>query len=131
MITNIPVDLINIVFYYIDDDYKSVLVKEIPDIEKIFIKNKYKIKLHDYYNIKTIDKFNNIYEINKVKSHSNLKSFEKYDWKNIILNSITHLTFDKYFNESVNNLPNFITHLTFGNNFNQNVDNLPNSITHL
>jgi hypothetical protein len=45
--------------------------------------------------------------------------------------SITHLTFDDYFNKPVSNLPVLITHLTFGAYFNQPVDNLPASVTHL
>ena len=67
-------------------------------------------------------------------------------------NSITNLTFGRYFNQLVDatrknkiftgapknnivfdgdNLPNSLTHLTFGFSFNKSVDNLPNSITHL
>ncbi len=43
----------------------------------------------------------------------------------------THLTLQKRFNQSIDNLPNSITHLTLGNYFNQPINNLPNSITDL
>lgn len=43
--------------------------------------------------------------------------------------SVTYLTFEDDFNDSINNLPNSITHITFGENFNALVNNLPLSQT--
>ena len=50
---------------------------------------------------------------------------------NDLLNSITHLTFDYYFNQPVDKLPNGITHLTFGICFNQTLDGLPYSVCNI
>ena len=53
--------------------------------------------------------------------------------KRCISNSLTHLTFGRYFNRDIKGcIPNSVTHLTFGYNFNQNIkDCIPNSVTHL
>ena len=48
-----------------------------------------------------------------------------------LLEIITHLTFGRFFNQIVNNLPTSIIYLTFGQLFNKAVDNLPKNITHL
>jgi hypothetical protein len=48
--------------------------------------------------------------------------------------NLTHLTFGKKFNQSIDNLPNSLTHLIFNSidgDFNQSMDNLPESITHI
>ena len=62
-----------------------------------------------------------------------LKLNDKYSFLKNLPSCINHLTltFDNYFNQSVDNLPIGITHLTFGENFYQSVDNLPIGITHL
>ena len=46
-------------------------------------------------------------------------------------NSITHLFFGYFFDQSVDKLPSSITHLTFGVGFNNPINLLPDSITHL
>src|SRR5574343_301966 len=48
-----------------------------------------------------------------------------------LFNSITHLTFNYDFDQTVDNLPVTLTHLTFGHKFNQEVNNLPANLTHL
>jgi hypothetical protein len=44
---------------------------------------------------------------------------------------LTHLTFGRCFDQSVDRLPASLTHLTFGWSFNRPVDRLPTSLTHL
>ena len=48
-----------------------------------------------------------------------------------LFDSITHLTFDNSFNETVNTLSATLTHLTFGYYFNQKVDTLPATLKQL
>lgn len=45
--------------------------------------------------------------------------------------SLTHLSFNKNFNQQVFNLPPSLTHLTFGHKFNQSIATFPPSLTHL
>src|SRR5437763_1352899 len=55
--------------------------------------------------------------------------------KDVLPNSLTHLTFGYYFNQPLTKdvLPNNLTQLTFGHNFNQSLtkDVLPNNLTQL
>ena len=48
-----------------------------------------------------------------------------------LLARLTHLTFGRDFNRSVDSLPQGLTHLTFGRYFNQSVDSLPQGLSHL
>jgi len=51
---------------------------------------------------------------------------------NIMDLMVTHLTFDNFFDQSIDNcIPESVTHIMFGRNFNQPVDNLPQLITHI
>eukprot|EP01112_Ceratiomyxa_fruticulosa_P016398 TRINITY_DN4946_c0_g1_i1.p1 TRINITY_DN4946_c0_g1~~TRINITY_DN4946_c0_g1_i1.p1 ORF type:complete len:283 (+),score=34.86 TRINITY_DN4946_c0_g1_i1:90-938(+) len=49
----------------------------------------------------------------------------------LLLQQLTHITFGKSFNRSVDRLPNSITHLQFGEYFNQLPNFLPCNLTHL
>ena len=53
------------------------------------------------------------------------------EMRNLLPNSITHLTFGDYFNQDVNNLPNSLIYLSFSWDFNQDISKLPKSITYL
>lgn len=44
---------------------------------------------------------------------------------------ITRLSFGKFFNQKVDDLPPTLTHLKFGDKFKQKVDHLPSGLTHL
>jgi hypothetical protein len=45
--------------------------------------------------------------------------------------TLTHLTFGCYFNQSVDKLPETLTHLTLGDKFNKSVNYLPKNIKNL
>lgn len=45
--------------------------------------------------------------------------------------SITHLTFNNCYDETVDHLPPKITHLSLSNSFRKNIDHLPQTLTHL
>lgn len=47
------------------------------------------------------------------------------------VNKLTHLSFGKYFNQNIDNLPQSLTHLTFDTCFDQKIDNLPKSLIYL
>lgn len=82
----------------------------------------------------------NIYIVYDISKHVNMLKFfltshDNYQYKviekkpegNIFFgNQITHLTFPRRFNKSVNGLiPNSVTHLKFGDNFNSSVGEIP------
>src|SRR6202042_3134553 len=101
-------DVINVILSYLEDKSKVKLLM----LNKETTKKMYDIIFFDeFHDEETIIKMTNM--LTKFKKIAN------YNMNIEVPNSVTHLTFDDYFNQSIkDSIPNSVTHLIFGNCFN-------------
>jgi hypothetical protein len=128
-----------------DDDKKRRTIYDVFKIKEKITKNQQILGYIEYYNdnetllnikkIKFKIKFqikNLILLLKIIPCLTIIKNFANID--NTLfghLDNLNFLSFNQYFNQSVDNLPQNLTHLSFGDKFNKPVDNLPQKITHL
>src|SRR5579872_6029748 len=81
----------------------------------------------------TVSNTNIVNHIPASVTHLNFDKCFDENIKDCIPNTITHLTFGCFFNRNIKDcILNTVTHLTFGWAFNQDIKNcIPNSVTHL
>jgi hypothetical protein len=79
--------------------------------------------IHDLYKLKLIK-----HNLTHLKFNRN---FNDYVYNYNLPATITHLIFGMNFNKQVDNLPETLQHLEFGYHFTRSVNNLPNGLTYL
>src|ERR1700761_9465678 len=94
----------------LDDYSKNSLIKTCQEINKL----KFLITYINKYNYKKIK--------NKIKKGYKFEKICYVTDNNYIQTSVTHLTFDYFFNQDIKGcIPDSVTHLIFGNCFNQDI----------